>query len=66
MARALARGETRTLGLVFPFGLLAIGLRFLLRVLLVLSGHVSADPDEAHKEELRVAGADPSVEKGGV
>jgi hypothetical protein len=52
-----------TLGLVFPFGLLAIGLRFLLRALLTLSGHISADPDEAHKEELRVAGA--PVEKGG-
>ena len=41
-----------TLGLVFPFGLLAIGLRFLLRALLLLSGHVVADPDEAHKEEI--------------
>jgi TRAP-type C4-dicarboxylate transport system permease small subunit len=44
-----------TLGLVFPFGLLAIALRFLLRAILTLSGHVSADPDEAHKEELRGA-----------
>jgi hypothetical protein len=41
-----------TLGLVFPFGLLAIGLRFLLRVLMTLSGHVNPDPDEAHKEEI--------------
>lgn len=41
-----------TLGLVFPFGLLAIGLRFLLRALLMLSGHVVVDPDEAHKEEI--------------
>jgi TRAP-type C4-dicarboxylate transport system permease small subunit len=41
-----------TLGLVFPFGLLAIALRFLLRALLTLSGHVAADPDEAHKEEI--------------
>jgi len=41
-----------TLGLVFPFGLLAIGLRFLLRALLTLSGHLSVDPDEAHREEV--------------
>lgn len=41
-----------TLGLVFPFGLLAIGLRFLIRALLTLSGHYVADPDEAHKEEI--------------
>jgi Tripartite ATP-independent periplasmic transporters, DctQ component len=41
-----------TLGLVFPFGLLAIALRFLLRALLTLSGHYAADPDEAHKEEI--------------
>lgn len=48
-----ARGAlVHTLGLVFPFGLFAIGLRFLIRALLTLSGHLSADPDEAHKEEL--------------
>jgi hypothetical protein len=41
-----------TLGLVFPFGLLAIGLRFLLRALLTLSGHYEADPDEAHREDI--------------
>lgn len=41
-----------TLGLVFPFGLLAIALRFLLRALLTISGHFEADPDEAHKEEI--------------
>jgi hypothetical protein len=41
-----------TLGLVFPFGLLAIGLRFLLRALLTLSGHYAADPDDAHREEI--------------
>ena len=43
---------SHSLGLVFPFGLLAIGLRFLLRALLTLSGHFAADPDEAHKEEI--------------
>ncbi len=43
---------SHTLGLVFPFGLLAIALRFLLRALLTLSGHFDVDPDEAHKEEI--------------
>ncbi|MFO0756967.1 MAG: TRAP transporter small permease subunit [Byssovorax sp.] len=42
-----------SLGLVFPFGLMAIALRFLLRALMTASGHLSADPNEAHKEELR-------------
>jgi hypothetical protein len=46
-----------TLSLVFPFGLLAIGLRFLIRALLTLSGHLSVDPEEAHKEDLRGAGS---------
>jgi hypothetical protein len=50
-----------TLGLVFPFGLLAIGLRFLLRALLTLSGHFKADPDDAHRE----ATDDVGVEKEG-
>ena len=40
------------LNFVFPFGLLVIGLRFLLRVLLALSGHIDLDPDAAHQEEL--------------
>ena len=37
--------------LIFPFGLLMIALRFLLRSLLALSGHVEVDPDSAHKED---------------
>ena len=53
-----------TLGLVFPFGLLAIALRFLIRALLTLSGHLSPDPDEAHKEDIR--GAAPAGKEGGV
>ena len=59
---------SETLGLVFPFGLFAIALRFLLRAVMTLSGHLSADPDEAHKEELRgaSAGAEPVVGEGGV
>ena len=56
-----------TLGLVFPFGLFAIALRFLLRALMTLSGHLSADPDEAHREELRGAtGEEPAAREGGV
>jgi hypothetical protein len=57
-----------TLGLVFPFGLFAIALRFLLRAVMTLSGHLSADPDEAHKEELRgaAAGEEPAAGEGGV
>lgn len=42
---------THDLGLVFPFGLLMIGIRFLLRALLTISGHIPADPDAAHKLE---------------
>jgi TRAP-type C4-dicarboxylate transport system permease small subunit len=37
--------------LIFPFGLLMIALRFILRSLLALSGHVQVDPDSAHREE---------------
>lgn len=36
------------LSLVFPFGLGMIGLRFLLRILLALSGNIRLDPDAAH------------------
>ena len=52
-----------TLGLVFPVGLFAIALRFLIRALLTLSGHYSPDPDEAHKEEIG-AGDGPANVKG--
>ncbi len=60
-----------TLALVFPFGLLAIGLRFLLRAIMTLSGHLSVDPDEAHKEEIGHGGAielgnETETAKGGV
>jgi hypothetical protein len=36
---------TRDIHLVFPFGLLVIGSRFLLRALLVLMGRVDAEGD---------------------
>ncbi len=40
------RGElVHAANLVFPIGLLIIALRFLLRALLVVGGHASADPD---------------------
>jgi hypothetical protein len=35
----------RELNFVFPFGLVAIALKFLLRILLVISGHIEVDPD---------------------
>jgi TRAP-type C4-dicarboxylate transport system permease small subunit len=49
-------GEARDLlvkeaNFIFPFGLLMIALRFLLRALLVVSGQVVVDPDAAHAEE---------------
>jgi len=39
------------LNLVFPFGLLIISIRFLLRILLALSGWVKVDPNAAHGDE---------------
>jgi TRAP-type C4-dicarboxylate transport system permease small subunit len=36
---------------VFPFGLLMIALRFILRAVLVLAGHIRVDPDLAHEED---------------
>ncbi|WP_394833210.1 TRAP transporter small permease [Pendulispora rubella] len=41
----------KDINFIFPFGLLMIGLRFILRVLLAMSGHVRVDPDAAHGEE---------------
>lgn len=50
------------LSLVFPLGLLMIGLRFLLRAVLTLSGHIPVDPDAAHKDDIK--GHDASAELG--
>lgn len=48
------------LNLVFPFGLLVIALRFLLRILLAISGHIDLDPDAAHQSEpSNSSGGDP-------
>ena len=46
------RGEPRgelinAANLVFPIGLLIIAIRFIVRAILALSGHVSVDPDES-------------------
>lgn len=40
-----------SLNLLFPFGFFIIGLKFLLRVVLLFSGHIVVDPDAAHREE---------------
>jgi TRAP-type C4-dicarboxylate transport system permease small subunit len=40
-----------TLNLVFPFGLAMIALRFVLRALLAIGGHVRVDPEAAHGDE---------------
>ena len=45
----------RDLNLVLPFGLFIIALRFLIRSLLALSGHVVVDPDAAHAEDDDIA-----------
>ena len=47
-----ARGLlVRELDFVFPFGLVVIALKFLLRILLILTGRVDVDPEAAHAEE---------------
>ncbi|HEX3345076.1 MAG TPA: TRAP transporter small permease subunit, partial [Polyangiaceae bacterium] len=47
-----ARGLlVRELDFVFPFGLVAIAIKFLLRILLILSGRIEVDPEAAHAEE---------------
>lgn len=40
----------REVDFVFPFGLLMIALRFLLRSILAITGHVKVDPDAAHDD----------------
>jgi hypothetical protein len=41
----------KELDFVFPMGLFAIALRFLLRALLVIAGVYTVDPDAVHGEE---------------
>lgn len=53
------------LSLVFPFGMLAVALRFLLRALLAISKQIEIDPDAAHKEEIGHHGTDEVEPKKG-
>lgn len=57
----------RELNFVFPFGLLMIALRFLVRLLLIVSGHRTVDPDAVHADEELIEHADGGhiAEKGG-
>jgi len=45
----------RDLNLVLPLGLLMIALRFVIRSLLAVSGHIVVDPDAAHAEDDEMA-----------
>lgn len=54
----------RDLNFILPFGLLVIGLKMLLRILLVATGQVKIDPDAIHDEEGLTHGHD-SVATGG-
>jgi hypothetical protein len=49
------------LNLVFAFGLLVIGLRFLLRSLLAISGWIKVDPAAAHGDDELAHGHDHSA-----
>jgi hypothetical protein len=50
------------LSLLFPWGFLMIGLRFVLRGLLALGGAVSTDPNAAHGADAPLHGPDVAVE----
>lgn len=52
---------TPLLNLVFPFGLLIVALRFLVRCVLALTGWVNVDPDAAHGDEELAHAHDASV-----
>ncbi len=54
----------RDFNLVIPFGLLVIGLRFLLRILLALGGRVTVDPDAAHADDEIEAAHPPTMAAG--
>lgn len=60
----------REINFVFPFGMLMIAIRFLVRILLVLSRHATVDPDAVHGDEELTHGHDdvnvPSVSAGAV
>ncbi len=50
------------LNLLFPFGFFIIGLKFLLRCVLALSGHVKVDPDAAHRDDDHPPAPSPAGE----
>jgi len=56
----------RELNFVFPFGLAAVTLKFLLRILLIVSGHVRVDPEAELDDEALVNshGRDDEAAKG--
>jgi hypothetical protein len=43
----------RDFDFLFPMGLVMIGLRFLLRIVQVVSGHIKVDPDAAHAADTK-------------
>jgi TRAP-type C4-dicarboxylate transport system permease small subunit len=49
------------LNMVFPFGLVVIAIRFLIRSILALTGWVKVDPDAAHSDEDLVHAHEQSV-----
>lgn len=51
------------LNLLFPFGFFIIGLKFVLRCLLALSGHVVVDPDAAHRDDDHPPAAQGAAEE---
>ena len=47
-----ARGLlVRELDFVFPFGLIVLALKFLVRIILIATGRINVDPEAAHREE---------------
>jgi TRAP-type C4-dicarboxylate transport system permease small subunit len=59
-----ARGLlARELDFVFPFGLIVIAIKFLVRILLILSGHVSVQPDTEFIEDAQLERASAIVSK---
>jgi len=62
-----ARGLlVRELDFVFPFGLLVIALKLMLRVVLILSGRIEIDPEGTHAEEelANAEGRDDAAARG--
>jgi hypothetical protein len=59
-----ARGLlARELDFVFPFGLIVIALKFLVRIVLIISGHVSVQPDDEFIDDEALNHASAIVSK---